>query len=84
MTEFVKSSNVHGVALKFSSEENGTMLNVWTYDKDRSGDIWQTGLGIEVEGPRIVRLAAVVDRGFKKGSAMDVCVFGSVSKGELQ
>lgn len=36
-----------------------------------------------VEGPRIVRLAAVVDRGFKKGSALDVNVFGSVRKGDL-
>ena len=36
-----------------------------------------------VEGPRIVRLAAVVDRGFKTGSALNVNVFGSVQKGEL-
>jgi hypothetical protein len=36
-----------------------------------------------VEGPRIVRLAAVVDRGFKKGSAMDVNVFGYVTKSNL-
>mmetsp|Transcript_24348 Transcript_24348/g.44779 ORF Transcript_24348/g.44779 Transcript_24348/m.44779 type:complete len:153 (+) Transcript_24348:207-665(+) len=83
MTEFVKSSSAHGVCLKFSSEENGEMLVVWTYDKDRSGDVWQTGLGIEVEGPRIVRLAAVVDRGFKTGSALDVNMFGSVRKGDL-
>jgi len=36
-----------------------------------------------VEGPRIVRLAAVVDRGFKKACAMDMNVFGSVCKGDL-
>lgn len=36
-----------------------------------------------VEGPRIVRLAAIVDRGFKKGSALDVNVFGTVSKSNL-
>eukprot|EP00585_Thalassiosira_rotula_P007052 CAMPEP_0196152472 /NCGR_PEP_ID=MMETSP0910-20130528/35533_1 /TAXON_ID=49265 /ORGANISM="Thalassiosira rotula, Strain GSO102" /LENGTH=152 /DNA_ID=CAMNT_0041416069 /DNA_START=32 /DNA_END=490 /DNA_ORIENTATION=+ len=83
LTEFVKTSSAHGVCLKFSSEENGEMLMVWTYDKDRSGDVFQTGLGIEVEGPRIVRLAAVVDRGFKKGSALNVNVFGSVLKGDL-
>ena len=49
MTEFVKTSSAHGVCLKFSSEENGEMLVVWTYDKDRSGDVWHTGLGIEGE-----------------------------------
>ena len=31
----------------------------------------------------IVRLAGVVDRGFKAGSALDVNVFGSVRKGDL-
>ena len=36
-----------------------------------------------VEGPRIVRLAAVVDRGFKKGSTLNVNVFGTVSKSTL-
>ncbi|KAL7479415.1 hypothetical protein ACHAW6_005148 [Cyclotella cf. meneghiniana] len=83
MAEYVKTSAAQGVSLKFSSEENGEMLVVWTYDKDRSGDCWQTGLGIEVQGPRIVRLAAIVDRGFKKGSALDINVFGSVSKSDL-
>ena len=80
IAEYVKTSAAHGVALKFSSEENGEMLVVWTYDKERSGDIWETGLRIDVEGPRIVRLAAVVDRGFKKGSPLNVNVFGTVSK----
>ncbi|KAL7545482.1 hypothetical protein ACHAWF_008833 [Thalassiosira exigua] len=79
-SEFLKASSAHGVCLKFSSEENGEMLVAWTYDKERSSEVWQTGLGIEVEGPRIVRLAAIVDRGFKKGSALDVNVFGSVRK----
>lgn len=49
MTEYVKTSAAHGVALKFSSEENGEMLVCWTYDKERSGDGWETGLGIEGE-----------------------------------
>lgn len=83
MTAFVSSSSAHGVCLKFSSEENGEMLVVWTYDSERSGDVFQTGLGIEVVGPRIIRLAGIVDRGFKKGSPLDVHVFGSVSKGDL-
>lgn len=83
MTEFAKTSGGNGVVLKFSCEENADMLNVWTYDKDRSSEVWHTGMGISVEGPRIVRLAAVVDRGFKKGSALNVNVFGSVQKGEL-
>jgi hypothetical protein len=38
---------------------------------------------IAVEGPRIVRLAAVVDRGFKKGSCLDVNVFGTVTKSDF-
>lgn len=45
--EYVKTSCSRGVALKFSSEENGEMLPVWTYDNDRSGDCWTNGLGIE-------------------------------------
>lgn len=49
MAEYVKTSSAQGVALKFSSEENGEMLPVWTYDKDRSGDCWTNGLGIEGE-----------------------------------
>jgi hypothetical protein len=49
MAEYVKISSAQGVALKFSSEENGEMLPVWTYDKDRSGDCWTNGLGIEGE-----------------------------------
>ena len=36
-----------------------------------------------VEGPRIVRLAAVVDKGIKKGSALDVNVFGSICKSDF-
>jgi len=83
IAEFCKTASAQGVILKFSSEENGEMLVVWTYDKDRSGDCWETGLGIEVEGPRIIRLAAVVDRGFKTGSRLDVNVFGSVGKSKL-
>lgn len=36
-----------------------------------------------VQGPRIIRLAAVVDKGFKKGSALDMNVFGTVEKAEF-
>ena len=49
MVDFVKTSGAHGVSLKFASEENGGMLAIWTYDKDRSAEVWQTGLGIEGE-----------------------------------
>ena len=49
IAEYVKTSCSHGVCLKFSSEENGEMLAIWTYDKDRSGDCWTTGLGVEGE-----------------------------------
>ena len=47
MNEYIKASSGNGVCLKFSSEENGEMLVVWTFDKERSGDVWQTGLGID-------------------------------------
>ena len=47
MSEYCKTSSVNGACLKFSSEENGEMLVVWTYDKERSSDVWQTGLGID-------------------------------------
>ncbi|KAL3763050.1 hypothetical protein ACHAWU_007756 [Discostella pseudostelligera] len=83
MAEFIKNSGARGVSLKFSSEENGMMMGIWTYDKERSGDVWETGLGVEVEGPRTIRLAAVTDRGIKHGSALNVNVFGSVRKGDL-
>lgn len=49
MAEYVKTSSARGVSLKFSSEENGEMLPIWTYNKDRCSDCWTTGLGIEGE-----------------------------------
>lgn len=49
LAEFIKTSCARGVSLKFSSEENGEMMGIWTYDKDRSGDAWETGLGIDGE-----------------------------------
>ena len=49
LAEFIKTSNARGVCLKFSSEENGEMMGIWTYDRDRSRDCWETGLGIEGE-----------------------------------
>ncbi|KAL3817111.1 hypothetical protein ACHAXA_009942 [Cyclostephanos tholiformis] len=75
--------NGGGVALKFSSEENGDMIPICTFDGERGGDLHQTGLGIEVEGPRIVRLAAVIERTCKVGSTLNVNVFGSVFEGDL-
>ena len=36
-----------GVSLRFSSEENGDMIPVCTFDGERSGELSQTGLGIE-------------------------------------
>jgi hypothetical protein len=35
------------VSLRFSSEENGDMIPVCTFDGERSGELSQTGLGIE-------------------------------------
>lgn len=45
--EFTRTSSARAVVLKFSSEENGEMLALWTHDRDRSGDVCQTGLGVE-------------------------------------
>jgi hypothetical protein len=67
------------VSLKFSSEENGEMLTVWTCD-EKYGELFQTGLGIEVDGPRIIRLAAVIEKNIKIGSPVNLNIFGSVSK----
>ena len=47
MSDYVKISGGQGVSLKFSSEENGEMLPVWTFNWERSGEFWANGLGIE-------------------------------------
>ena len=81
MADFLKIGIVHGVTLKISSEENGALLPIWTFDKERSSEHCHTGFGLNIEGPRIIRLAAVTDKGFKKGTPLDVNLFGFVSKG---
>lgn len=82
MSNFLRTSRTAGgVALKFSSEENGEMLTVWTCD-EKYGELFQTGLGIEVDGPRIIRLAAVIEKNIKIGSPVNLNVFGSVCKSD--
>jgi hypothetical protein len=39
--------NGGGIALRFSSEENGDMIPICTFDGERGGELHQTGLGIE-------------------------------------
>jgi hypothetical protein len=50
MSDFLRNTGKAangGVSLRFSSEENGDMIPVCTFDGERSGDLSQTGLGIE-------------------------------------
>ena len=50
MNEFLRTTGKTaggGVSLRFSSEENGDMLAVCTFDGERGLDYSQTGLGIE-------------------------------------
>lgn len=50
MNEFLRTTGKtsgSGVSLRFSSEENGDMLPMCTFDGERGGDYSQTGLGIE-------------------------------------
>lgn len=67
-----------GVSLKISTEENPTLMPIWTFDKDRSKSYTVSDLGIEVCGPRKIRLLAFMEMGFRSGASVDVFVFGSV------
>ena len=76
--DFLKQKGSIGVSLKLSTEENPTLLPIWTFDKERSKSYSVSNLGIRVAGPRTVRLMAFMEMGFRSGASVDINVFGSV------
>jgi hypothetical protein len=79
MEEYLKQKGSIGVSLRLSSEENGEMLPIWTFDNNRSTCYTISNLGIRVCGPRTIRLLAYMEMGFRSGASVDIHVFGSVS-----
>lgn len=67
-----------GVSLKISTEENPQLMPIWTFDKEKSASYTVSDLGIQVCGPRTIRLLAFMEMGFRSGASVDVFVFGSV------
>jgi hypothetical protein len=78
MEEFLKQKGSIGVSLKISTEENPTMLPIWTFDRERSKSYTVSSLGVRVAGPRTLRLLAFMEMGFRSGAYVDLNVFGSV------
>jgi hypothetical protein len=78
MDDFLKQKGSIGVSLQLSTEENPTLLPIWTFDRDRSKSYSVTNLGVRVAGPRTIRLMAFMEMGFRSGASVDVNVFGSV------
>ena len=78
METYLMQKGSIGVSLKVSSEENPQLLPIWTFDKERSSSYTVSDLGIEVCGPRTIRLMAWMEMGFRSGASVDVNVFGSV------
>jgi hypothetical protein len=78
MDDFLKQKGSIGISLKLSTEENPTLLPVWTFDRERSKSYHVSNLGIRVAGPRTVRLMAAMEMGFRSGASVDLNVFGSV------
>lgn len=76
--DFLKQKGSIGVSLKLSTEENPTLLPIWTFDRERSKSYSVSNLGIRVAGPRTVRLMAFMEMGFRSGASVDINVFGSV------
>mmetsp|Transcript_18734 Transcript_18734/g.34798 ORF Transcript_18734/g.34798 Transcript_18734/m.34798 type:complete len:297 (-) Transcript_18734:142-1032(-) len=78
MENFLLQKGSIGVSLKVSSEENPALLPIWTFDKEKSKSYTVSDLGVEVCGPRTVRLLAFMEMGFRSGASVDLFVFGSV------
>jgi len=78
MEGFLVQKGSIGVSLKLSSEENPQLLPIWTFDKDKSSSYSISDLGIQVCGPRKIRLLAFMEMGFRSGASVDLFVFGSV------
>lgn len=67
-----------GISLRISSEENPQLMPMWTFDKEKSKSYTVSDLGVEVCGPRTIRLLAFMEMGFRSGASVDLFVFGSV------
>jgi hypothetical protein len=78
MDDFLKQKGSIGVSFKISTEENPSMLPIWTFDRERSKSYHVSDLGVRVAGPRTIRLMAFMEMGFRSGASVDLNVFGSV------
>jgi hypothetical protein len=78
MDTFLLQKGSIGVSLKISTEENPTLLPIWTFDRERSKSYTVSDLGIRVAGPRTLRLMAFMEMGFRSGATVDLNVFGNV------
>jgi len=78
METYLIQKGTIGISLKLSSEENPQLIPIWTFDKDKSTSYTVSNLGIEVCGPRKIRLLAFMEMGFRSGASVDLFLFGSV------
>ncbi|EJK55358.1 hypothetical protein THAOC_24914 [Thalassiosira oceanica] len=78
LENFFNQKGSIGVSLKVSTEENPALCPIWTFDKERSKSYTVSDLGLQVCGPRTIKLLANMEMGFRSGASVDVYVFGSV------
>lgn len=78
MENYLLQKGTIGVSLKVSTEENPQLMPIWTFDKEKSNSYTVSDLGMQVCGPRTIRLLAFMEMGFRSGASIDVFVFGSV------
>lgn len=78
METFLLQKGSIGVSLRVASEDNPELLPIWTFHKDRSTGYSVTDLGIEVSGPRTIRLLAYMEMGYSSKASVDVNLFGAV------
>jgi len=79
LENFFNQKGSIGVSLKVSTEENPALCPIWTFDKERSKSYTVSDLGLQVCGPRTIKLLAYMEMGFRSGASVDVYIFGSVS-----
>lgn len=78
MENFLLQKGSIGTSLRISTEENPQLMPIWTFDKEKSKSYTVSDLGIQICGPRKIRLLAFMEMGFRSGASVDVFVFGSV------
>lgn len=78
MEKYLLQKGSIGVSLKISSEENPQLMPIWTFDKEKSATYTVSDLGLQICGPRTIRLLAFMEMGFRSGASVDLFVFGSV------